>query len=205
MKKVFVLAAALMLFAAPAMAAISGSKHDFTQAPYNATEICVFCHTPHGADTSVADAPLWNHFTTTQTFTTYTSASLDGTVTAPSGRSKLCLSCHDGATAIDAYGGATTGTPMAAGIAANLGTDLSNDHPVSVTYEDAANGGTDAGLRAADAAVGTSVTNGGVTLPLYTDKVECASCHDVHNGSGFNPMLRADNTGSALCLVCHNK
>ncbi|PNU18728.1 cytochrome C [Geothermobacter hydrogeniphilus] len=203
MKKVLVLAAALMLFAAPAMAVISNSAHDFTQSPYNAAEICVFCHTPHGA-ANVADAPLWNHQLTTSTFTVYSSTTIDGSVSQPSGRSILCLSCHDGSVAIDSYGGAT-GTTFINGVAdapnsPKLGTNLQNDHPVSITYRD----DLDSGLRADDG-TGASVTNGSVTLPLYSNKVECASCHDVHNGSGFNPMLRADNGGSALCLVCHDK
>ena len=43
-------------------------------------------------------------------------------------------------------------------------------------------------------------------------EVECASCHDPHGvpsgaaGSKFNTtFLRVENTGSAVCLTCHNK
>ena len=40
---------------------ITNSAHDFTTKGWNTTgEICVVCHTPHGADTSVTVAPLWN-------------------------------------------------------------------------------------------------------------------------------------------------
>lgn len=69
-------------------------------------EICVFCHTPHGADTS-ASVPLWNRKLGAQggaTYTTYNSlgtSSLDG-ATAPVGSVSLaCLSCHDGTQAMN--------------------------------------------------------------------------------------------------------
>ena len=68
------------------------------------TEICVFCHTPHGADTSAA-VPLWNRvLPAPNTYTTYNSlgtSSLDGQ-TAPVGSVSLaCLSCHDGSLAMN--------------------------------------------------------------------------------------------------------
>jgi hypothetical protein len=43
------------------------------------------------------------------TFTPFTSATLDAIVGDPDGVSKLCLSCHDGVTAVDSFAG-TTGT-----------------------------------------------------------------------------------------------
>ena len=67
-------------------------------------EICVFCHTPHGADTSAA-VPLWNRKlaapTTYQTYNSLGTSSLDG-ATAPVGSVSLaCLSCHDGVQAMN--------------------------------------------------------------------------------------------------------
>lgn len=124
-------------------------------------EICVFCHTPHGSDTS-APVPLWNkRLTTGAAYTTYDTLqlpSLDGTIAPVGSISLACLSCHDGTQAMDniinapgsggvaidgggvdgrAYG--WTGTTVnAAGRlssgAAVIGTDLSNDHPVGVQY-----------------------------------------------------------------------
>jgi len=66
-------------------------------------QVCVFCHTPHGATIGVN--PLWNRKISSAVYTTYTSASLDaetiqGTLSQPGGSSKLCLSCHDGTLAI---------------------------------------------------------------------------------------------------------
>lgn len=65
-------------------------------------QICVFCHTPHNAKPSV---PLWNKVLPTQAFNMYTSSTtLSPTakkVTTPGPESLLCLSCHDGRTAIN--------------------------------------------------------------------------------------------------------
>lgn len=126
------------------------------------TQVCVFCHTPHGATTGVK--PLWNRKMSTATYTTYTSSSLDaqaieGVLAQPGGSSKLCLSCHDGTLAIGsvnvlngAGSDATQGTQsigmsgtgaggvMAPGSGTTTGftrfldTDLRNDHPISVSY-----------------------------------------------------------------------
>jgi hypothetical protein len=73
------------------------------------TEVCVFCHTPHGGRTDVAGggAPLWNRALPPSTgFTNYDSPNFDsdlGAETAgPKGVSLACLSCHDGTIALDA-------------------------------------------------------------------------------------------------------
>jgi len=39
-------------------------------------EICVFCHTPHGASPAV---PLWNHDLSALTYTAYDSPTMDAT------------------------------------------------------------------------------------------------------------------------------
>jgi len=135
-------------------------------------EICVFCHTPHGADTTVS-APLWNKTKSTASYTMYDSPTMDQAEPgAPGGVSVACLSCHDGTQAMDviinapgsgnystgatAYRGFTwsmygatdsTGKmPVngAGGFAnvANLGTNLQNDHPISIKYAAGVNSGT---------------------------------------------------------------
>ena len=40
---------------------------------------------------------------------------------------------------------------------------------------------------------------------LFGGKVECSSCHDVHNSYGNDNLLYRDNSGSDLCLTCHIK
>jgi hypothetical protein len=73
------------------------------------SEVCVFCHTPHGGRDDVAGggAPEWNRALPASTgFTNYTSPNFDNDQGAespgPKGVSLACLSCHDGAIALDA-------------------------------------------------------------------------------------------------------
>lgn len=66
----------------------------------NYGEVCVYCHTPHGAQNS--SAPLWNRtLPTTGNYTPYSSTTMDTSVGQPDGVSLACLSCHDGTIAID--------------------------------------------------------------------------------------------------------
>lgn len=64
-------------------------------------EVCVYCHTPHGANTNVG-APLWNRAIPSTTYTVYSSNSLTQTISQPGAASLVCLSCHDGQQAVDA-------------------------------------------------------------------------------------------------------
>jgi predicted CXXCH cytochrome family protein len=185
---------------------IVGSAHDFSGESWNTTsEICIVCHTPHNADMTVPDAPLWNHEVTAITnYVLYSSLTFDGasSIGQPDGSSKLCLSCHDGTVALENFSGMTTGTNYITG--ANLvGTNLSDDHPISFDY-DAALAGIDLGLfdpTTTSSGLGGTITN----TMLYGNKMQCASCHDVHNGAGVDFLLRKSNVSSALCLTCHNK
>lgn len=93
-----------------ALAGISNTKHNLTASgtganqQSTATEICVFCHTPHAADTA-APAPLWNKKLPDSTsYTTYASmgsSTLDASTVATGSVSLACLSCHDGTQAMD--------------------------------------------------------------------------------------------------------
>src|SRR3954471_21539479 len=91
---------------------IRGSSHDFTnKTTSNLTgELCIVCHAPHGTDATAV--PLWNHAMTSQTFITYTGYKFDGlnSITQPDGASKLCLSCHDGVSAVNQFGGKLQGS-----------------------------------------------------------------------------------------------
>lgn len=188
-------------------AAITGSTHDFSGKGWAGLDgqICIVCHTPHNATSTIA--PLWNHAVTSTTFTLYSSPSLNATVGQPSASSKACLSCHDGTVAENSFGG-IVGTVFMSG-SKMLGTDLSNDHPISFTY-DAALATTDGGLN--NPTIKTVADLGGKTIKdgmLIGDKVECSSCHDVHKNKGYAPssskLLLVNNSGSGLCLTCHNK
>lgn len=164
----------------------------------------MFCHTPHGAETT-PQAPLWNRKLSTATYTPYSSNSMEATDAGgqpTAATSRLCLSCHDGTLAIGAVnvlGGKTnqtitmtgtgTGGVMPAGSGKttgdtrDLGIDLTNDHPIAFTYN--------ATLAAVDGDLANPSTTTTVTianrssgvkpdLPLTDNKVECATCHDPH-------------------------
>lgn len=210
-----------------------------------AGEICVFCHTPHGSATTAA-APLWNKKLADPTaYTLYTSTTLDGTVGLTNSVSLACLTCHDGTQAMDtvlnapgsngydangarmagltwsgANVDAATGKLLTSAVT-NLGSDLSNDHPVGIQYANSSVGILDPDFNEAQKITGKNVwyVDSGATkgttnskdkydMILYTksDKpyVECASCHDPHTDENAT-FLRIANTGSAVCLTCHNK
>jgi predicted CXXCH cytochrome family protein len=152
-----------------AVAGIANTKHNLgstggagNNKVSDTGEICVFCHTPHAADTT-APAPLWNKNLSAMTgYTTYSTASsstIDGEVLAVGSVSIACLSCHDGSQAmdniinapgsggLDTTGGGANGraytwsgaTVSAQGLMQNttvamLGKDLSNDHPIGIQY-----------------------------------------------------------------------
>ena len=200
MKRLFVLLATLLFILAvtPAsFAAISGTAHDLSLSTTD-NQLCVVCHTPHSG-TITTDAPLWNHALTTATFTMYTSATLDATMPPdgqmPDGISKLCLSCHDGVTGVLDYGSNTGSGPMLGFPAIGLD-GLTNDHPVSFTFDTA--------LATADGELHDPAGTPAVAELLFNGQVECASCHDVHDDTN-SPFLRMSNANSDLCLTCHNK
>jgi len=165
------------------------------------TQVCVFCHTPHEATTGIV-APLWNRTLSTQTYTNYTSSSLEADAAelaaGPGGTSKLCLSCHDGTMAIDkvnVLNGArnvtvamTTATPVkmpagsaTTGFTRDLGTDLTSDHPISFTYSSTI-AGYDGELRNPDGTIVGNRVVGGTKpkLPLDNGQMQCTTCHDPH-------------------------
>ena len=191
-------------------AAIASTPHNLNNYPgvtIPGNQVCLPCHTPHNALQSGHENVLWNHAETTQTFTMYFKAADFGETTGrfgssvPEGPSKLCLSCHDGVTAIDNYGG-NGGTGIVITGAANLGTDLSNDHPIGITYP------TNKPTEYKNPSSFAPGIGGGPGVRLITmngaDRVECTSCHNVHN-NGLGNFLRVPVQESYICLQCHIK
>jgi hypothetical protein len=77
---------------------------ELTVTASSTSEVCVFCHTPHGATTNPG-TPLWNRNLSGAVYTPYSSSSLqatdiDVTAAALGAPSKMCLSCHDGTIAL---------------------------------------------------------------------------------------------------------
>ncbi|HYD94709.1 MAG TPA: cytochrome c3 family protein [Noviherbaspirillum sp.] len=220
------------------------------------TEICAFCHTPHQSSTSVK-GPLWNRNSSGSTYTRYTSSSLDsntiisGFNDQPAGSSLLCLSCHDGLVALGNVnvlrgvsnvavsldntnaGKMPHGMGSTTGFTRALGADLSNDHPISITYDDrlAAQDGEMTRLTTTAPAqrdtisgniIGVRTSGYKPLLPLEptgpggSGQVQCATCHDPHIvAQKFLRLNRfqaaAPGAGSfnqatdQICLACHPK
>ncbi|MEQ1814409.1 MAG: hypothetical protein ABL860_08180 [Candidatus Nitrotoga sp.] len=202
-----------------------------------ATQICVFCHNPHGAtmDGNNPAGPIWNRKLSSATYQTYTSKSMDSVVILgqpqleqPGGSSKLCLSCHDGTLAIGNVNVANgiserngqpgqnialnidgvrrtddsfmrEGAGATTGFTRRLGTDLTNDHPISINFNNAQalrDGElrpltADANQRWPDNAtpvVGVRTPTSHPKIKLETPpgggpqsaQVQCATCHDPH-------------------------
>jgi len=193
----------LMLAALCARAGIVGSAHDFSSQGWSGGEICKSCHTPHNSNTTVQDAPLWNHQLTSSSYTLYSSPTLQVAPVQPRGPSKLCLSCHDGSVAIDSFGGKSGITHMSG--PRDLGVDLSDDHPVSVEWrhqEVETSGDFCFNCHFGPERKLVFFRPGG-NGPIW---VECATCHDVHNQSPQYPsLLRRSLDKSELCMTCHEK
>jgi hypothetical protein len=192
------------------------------------TQICVFCHTPHHADSS---GPLWNHsLSSASSYIVPSSATLLSTPqNPPDGDSRLCLSCHDGTVAIgsvinlggaattismqDSGTGELTGGKLTPNTPTNFGTDLSGHHPVSIEVDPALI--TDKEAQCNSGLVSLKVCNPTAPVKLLSTAnlygagphthvgVQCSSCHDAHEDPvpGTTMFLRVD--ASQLCGLCH--
>jgi predicted CXXCH cytochrome family protein len=159
-----------------------------------AAGLCVFCHTPHNAKPTRA---LWNRELPAVTYKLYESSTLEARLNQPTGSSRLCLSCHDGTLALGNLRVPPKGTRFTLGPLtgkASLGTDLSDDHPISFVYDSAL------AIRRGQLADPS-------TLPRAirldeTRQLQCTACHDPHEDR--NPkFLRMDNRFGAVCTACH--
>jgi predicted CXXCH cytochrome family protein len=109
----------LMLLVGAGHAGVLGSKHDLSlsgssQFQYDTVQVCVFCHTPHEGNVddkyggsgglNLRGYLIWNRNTPGySSFDMYDSESLDYTEVSPQPGpvSVMCLSCHDGAGAMN--------------------------------------------------------------------------------------------------------
>lgn len=189
-----------------------GSDNGITS---NTAEVCVFCHTPHNAQTA---KPLWNRLGSNNAanYILYSSSSMKNTPfksgLSSDSPSLLCISCHDGTV----IGGNVAvqpkdlaGVPLVvegtfgdtsrvandalAATSKNFGTNLGKHHPINFNV---ALSGQSYKLGTVDATNHTISTGYSMhpvpPLPLFvtsrgTATLECTSCHDAHDqGDGIN-------------------
>lgn len=235
-RKLFPLLAILpALMTANAAADIRTTPHSLVKKSVkpDASDVCVFCHTPSISGKPPTHPPVWQRSIGTDlVFTIYDDIGRLGLGKDSVGSQSIaCLSCHD--------------SNQARAIS-----KTSEDHPFGVPYQGSAKHrpqrlmprqASDEDNAPAihakrlvatedfrDASQGTVenhtvwwVSTTGITarrtrndLPLYVRRdresggqpqpfIECGSCHDPHSNNDL--FLRLPNDGSRLCLTCHTK
>lgn len=221
----FIIISAILLWNTPSQAVYEGrlgddgganpNPHNLSSLSSNAknadteTQICVFCHTPHSARSI---APLWGRPDSLGTFniraglkisdpaivnTTRYTTSAD----YPNGATKVCLSCHDGVTAM---GVLANGDEIVMSGGNALGIVLTTSHPVSFVYDSVVRDYLH--LQSPGYQPWTNV---------YLDsafRVQCTTCHQPHQdtqgfGGGIYPFWRVGSGSVAnyetVCNSCH--
>ncbi|MEW6054235.1 MAG: hypothetical protein AB1552_10690 [Nitrospirota bacterium] len=217
---------------------IYGTPHDVQVITGEAgLEPCAMCHSPHSG---TGQYPLWNRDQGPQSYTMYRSPSFDMAVDAQSGPaepSSLCLVCHNGVfSSLVNYPGPGSHSnenydyEMNPTFWAMLDMDLSNEHPISFTYDPSRdnlqdNNGFPIATQCPTAPWRYWILGAnGAKYPLYgadttaaTDQFECSTCHAVHDTVAYPGkqmvggksvgsqvfFLRSDNSGSKMCADCH--
>ncbi|MEW8030159.1 MAG: cytochrome c3 family protein [Candidatus Thiodiazotropha sp.] len=194
---------ASLLALSEAMAGIATTKHNMAVSGSGAIRavgernICTFCHIPHTLSPSTS---RWNRDIRGGYYTPYTSSTAVASPGQPNGSSVLCLSCHDGTIALGNVIGQESPITMLGGVTtmpdgpALLGTDLSDDHPISFHYS-----------SYLSSHQGDLIDPGALTGSVKLDRrgrMQCTSCHDPHDDSN-GKFLTVENRGGALCTTCH--
>ena len=196
---------AVLLLALPVWAGLATSKHNLSASgpgvvkAASEAQSCLFCHAPHNASPI---APLWNRNNPGTTYTPYSSSTSVARPGQPTGASLYCLSCHDGTIALGDVLSRGTRIGMAGGVTSmpagnsNLGSDLSDDHPISFAYT--------ATLAATRGELANPATLTGKVRLDAGGQLQCTSCHDPHDDTN-GKFLVMSNQASALCQTCHTK
>jgi predicted CXXCH cytochrome family protein len=236
MKRVlgFVAAATVAIaipFVVLAATGIRNSRHDLsstsgTAGPKSTSngQICIFCHTPHKAQSTIL---LWNHTMTSATLTWDTPTTSKGT-TIPSALnigSKRCLSCHDGSTAIGDVSNAGAGAAGVIAVTSTTGSqvdgtgklidtsflvgsggNMTGTHPVGIAYPGSAGayyGSTTGIATPASDGYYPSQTGAGCAIPgLY-----CTTAAAGDGVDGSKVKLYRDTTNGGVgveCGSCHD-
>lgn len=186
---------------------MSVSAPGFSLYASDETQVCIFCHTPHGGSNT---GPLWNRpVPAAGAFVFYDSSTISAevkNVAAISNESLLCLSCHDGSVSVYHllnYGESATITNAffpttnldtfivgSAGASPRIGASptavnatgqLGDDHPISFSYNTVLTQYTAASRAGLHTIAEVNTLSGGdVRFFGATNRVECSTCHDPH-------------------------
>lgn len=189
---------------------------------------CIYCHVPssvQGKAVAPGGAQIreWNRYLgSASEMQVYDSETLRAKIQDLGPETLLCLSCHDGSMAIDMVinkpegwgmkdesplhmrldkgGGLEKCTQCHDGTTAHrmdvvvIGRNLMDDHPVGVIYPGV--------FESQEFFPPNSEGRFRNGVRLFRNRVECASCHDVHNPD-IVPFMRVEP--KELCITCHNK
>lgn len=146
------------------------------------TQVCVFCHVPHGGGAAAAGPG--------GEYVPYNSTTMRSPIPGqPNGATRTCLTCHDGTIA-----GAAAGIAGPGAGSAPVTLDLRFSHPVSFAPRPAPE-------------VREPPPGDAVHLDA-TGQVQCTSCHDPHidgRDAIAGKFLVKDNREAAICASCHVK
>lgn len=184
-------------------------------------QICIFCHTPHSAEPKTA---LWNRPDPNMmgTFPVYaqplkiktdtTLTGYDATSSAyPSGSSRMCLSCHDGATSVGILLGNQTITMEGGLTTLPTGVDLATSHPISFNYNNDVVALIDPTLLTYQ----LPPDGDGIDTPLDgAGQMQCTTCHDPHSDTRAftgtenlpfwrNTVVKGTSLYDDVCNSCH--
>lgn len=183
----------LSLPLAPGFAGIRSTAHDFPMfVPELLTlvdvKVCRYCHRAHSPGPGNVPSPPYNP---------YLSPNFRSQPGQPDGASRQCLQCHDGTKTLGSLWKVFSGTdllPRQIKKQYSLGTNLADDHPVSIVYD-----------RHLVRVKGNLADPANLPIEVRIDgagKVQCSSCHDPHSDR-FGKFLVMDNRLSQLCTSCH--
>lgn len=178
-------------------------------------EICIFCHTPHAA---AADSPLWSrdlqNLGSFPVYGTTLGINFDAAAIAlsgydsnnpnyPSGASRMCLSCHDGVTAVGVLLGNKTITMEGDLLNLPTGISLDTSHPISFNYN--------INVLALLTPGEYTLPDGSVDTPLDSfGQMQCTTCHDPHEETSATTGLLfwRNQVGPSyyddVCEACHS-
>jgi len=217
----------------------TGNLHDFSSTNGNSvsavsdTRVCVFCHTPHS---SSFESVLWNRGLpdTYGSFPLYggnpggvairddatiSSNSGYGGADYPNGASRMCLSCHDGATALNnvitggfiAMSYFNIDDYIAGGGNPGLSVDLSVSHPISFQYDGSLPSDINTFHVGLGDGLGYQATSDPVNVPLDPQgRMQCTTCHDPHDDTRASiglPFWRYESAADPyndVCNACHS-